>query len=69
MSDQIGKTVKFKWTPELTAYYKNNNDKDQMFRYAYHNSHELRLTVPAIFETPANFVGTHPALVCPPARR
>jgi len=66
VSDQIGKTVKFKWTPELTAYYKNNNDKDQMFRYAYHNSHELRLTVPAIFETPANFVGTHPALVCPP---
>jgi hypothetical protein len=65
-SEQIKGTIKFKWNPELTAYYKNNHDKDQMFRYAYQNSHELRVTVPAIFETPADFTGTHPALVCPP---
>jgi hypothetical protein len=73
LSDQIPpdltkelRAVKFTWNKELTEYYKEERDINQMFRYSYNNSHELKFLVPEIFEQPKEFKGTaHPKLIAP----
>lgn len=70
VSDQIDKSIKFKWNQDLTNFYSKEQHKDQMFRYSYPNNHELRLNVPAIFEKPEKFQGTgHPELKATPGQR
>lgn len=70
VSDQIDRSIKFKWNQDLTNFYSKEQNKDQMFRYSYPNNHELRLNVPALFEKPEKFQGTgHPELKAPPGQR
>jgi hypothetical protein len=68
-ASQIPNTTKFKWDKDLTLCYKQEFNRDQMFRYAYSNSHELRLSVPAGFQVPKEYKGkTHPELTAIPGR-
>jgi len=62
-SDQIPKTIKFKWNKELAEYYKKDIVDTQMFRYSYSNGHQFKVTVPGVFEKPADYKGKeHPEL-------
>jgi len=70
VSDQIEKSIKFKWNLDLSNFYSKEQHKDQMFRYSYPNNHELRLNVPAIFEKPEKYQGSdHPQLQVAPGQR
>lgn len=61
---QLPEIVKFTWNKDLTDYYKDEHDSNQMFRYNYADGHQWTVTVAEIFSQPVDFKGAiHPKLI------